>query len=345
MDPVYFGKAADGRDAHLWRIANANGMTADITDVGACLVSLRVPDGTGSFVDVVLGYDGAAGYAVNAPNFGAVVGRHANRISGAEFDLNGTHYTLFANEKGNNNHSAPDFWHRRLWELVSAEPNRLELHLMSPEGDQGFPGSVDMHVTYTLTDANELQVSYDGTPSESTIVNLTQHSYFNLNGHASGTALDHTLQVFASERTLSRDDLVPTGEVVPAEGLFDLREGRTLRELVESGEPSIVVAKGVDHNFVLGYEQAAEPRSACKLTGDKTGISCSVYTDAPGIQFYSGNYIGAELGKGGVIYHDYDAVCMETQFFPDAPHHPNFPQPVFGPDKPYRSTTVFAFSA
>lgn len=360
ITPTLFGNTKDTEQAHLWHLENAQGMSADISDYGALIVSLNVPAKTGESVDVVLGYDELSSYEVNAPNFGAVVGRHANRIKGARFELDGTEYVLEATEKGNSLHSGPHMWFKRMWELVHAEQYDtpqdgvealIELHLVSPDGDQGFPGKVDMHVTYELTDDNALVIIYEGTPTQNTIINLTQHSYFNLNGHASGTALDHILQINADSYTVCDDTLCPTGEIARVEGTpLDLRKPKPVRVGVESDFAPIVGAKGYDHNYVLPTTRQSEegficePRKVATFTGDKTGISCSVFTDTPGMQVYSANYIGGEVGKGGVTYQDYDAVCLETNFAANSINIPSFDQPVFGPERPYKSTTVYTFS-
>lgn len=360
ITPKTFGTTSKGEEAHLWCLKNSNGMSVDVSDFGALIVSLIVPDAKGDAHDVVLGYDNIASYEVNAPNFGAVVGRHANRIGGARFTLNGTEYQLSANEKGNSLHSGPNMWFKRMYEVVEAtqydEPAdgvaaAIELHLLSSDGDQGFPGKLDIHVRYELTEDNALKCIYFGTPTQDTIVNLTQHSYFNLNGHTSGTALDHTLQIDAEAYTVCADDLVPTGEIASVAGTpLDLHEPKALRLGVESDFPPIVGAKGYDHNFVLPKSNAStegfisETRKVATLTADKTGIACDVWTDTPGIQIYSGNYIGGEVGKGNHTYQDWDAVCLETQFFPNAANIASFDQPVFGPERPYKSQTVYAFS-
>ena len=341
-----FGVTAAGRMARVWRMTGAAGVSAEVTDFGACLVSLCVPDAAGTPTDVVLGYDDVAGYADNDTHFGAVIGRHANRIGGANFELDGSRYELAANEKGNSLHSGPDLWRTRLWEVVRAEDTAegglVELRLQSPDGDQGFPGAVDVHVTYELSGC-ALSVTYAGTPTARTIMNLTNHSYFNLNGQASGTVLGHRLTVEAAEYTETAADLVSTGRVLPVAGTpLDLREGPELRAAVESGEPSIVNARGLDHNYVLA-DAAGECRHVARLVGDASGIALDVSTDTPGIQIYTGNYIEGVRGKGGHVHHDHDAVCLETQFFPDAPHHPAFAQPVFGPERPYFSRTTFSF--
>ena len=357
IKPLPFGTLASGEPVSLWRLANAHGATADITNLGGCLVSLRVPDAHGTFTDVVLGYDGAAAYAVNVPNFGAPVGRHANRIGGAAFTIDGVRYQLEDNEKGNNLHSGSNPWHRRLWQVEEAEQGedgaRITLSLVSPDGDQGFPGEVRMRVSYELTASDALAITYEGTPSAPTVINLTNHSYFNLNGHASGTALHHTLQVHAAAYTEVCEDLVPTGTILPVEGTpLDLREPRELAPGVQSDFAPIVGAHGYDHNYVLETPEPTEAdagfvgalREVATLTGDASGISLTVSCDTPGMQVYTGNFVGGEQGKGGAHYHDHDAVCLETQFFPDAPNHPEFAQPVFGPEHPYKSRTVFAFS-
>lgn len=359
IKPISFGTTSNGEEVELYRLTNRNGVSIDISSYGADIVSLNIPDKTGAPVDVVLGYDNIAQYEVNAPNFGAVVGRHANRIKGARFTLDGVDYTLADTEKGNSLHSGPNMWFKRMWSPVEAaqydEPQdgvaaAVELHLLSPDGDQGFPGELDIHVRYELTEDNALNCIYFGTPSQKTIVNLTQHSYFNLNGHASGTALDHTLEVNADSYTVCDDTLCPTGEIASVEGTpLDLRVAKPVRLGVESDFAPIVGAKGYDHNFVLPKSGAStegylcEPRRVATLTADKTGISCDVWTDTPGIQIYSGNYIEGEVGKGNHTYHDWDAVCLETNFAANAINIPSFDQPVFGPERPYKSITTYAF--
>lgn len=350
MDSIFFGVASDGREARLWRLSNAHGMTADITNMGACLVSLRVPRGRGSLVDVVLGLDGAAGYAKNPYFFGAVMGRCANRTGGASFELGGERFELGANEGANNNHSGPDFWPMRSWGVEAADERRIVLALESPSGDQGFPGAVTARTTYELLDDDALSITYEGVPSAATIMNLGSHAYFNLDGCASGSARDHLLQVRARSYTECDEGLIPTGRLLPVEGTpFDFREQRPLGPALDSTDPAVLRARGLDLNYAIdGYEPGADgfvgvPRLAATLVGPRGGIAMDVVTDTPGLQLYTANYIEGVRGKGGQTYHAHDAVCLETQFFPDAIHHPGFAQPVFGPDRPYRSRTVFSF--
>ena len=348
-----FGTAPDGGEARVWHLANGRtGMEAEVTDLGACVVALRVPAASGELVDVVLGYDDAAGYAANEPFFGAIIGRNANRTAGATLELAGRTVRLAANEGPHNNHSGPDLWRTRRWGLVSAGEARVELGLTSPDGDQGFPGELAVRVAYELTDAGALTVTYEADPAATTIVNLTSHGYFNLNGHASGTVLGHTLAVAADEYVECGRDLVPTGRLVPVEGTpLDLREPRALADVLAAGDPSVACARGLDHCFcVCGYEPGAPGERglehlAATLVGDRTGIALDVLTDAPGLQVYTANYVGGERGKGGHVYRDHDAVALEAQFWPDATHHAGFPQPVWCPGRPYRSRTTYAFRA
>ena len=361
VTPTSFGALSDGTQAQLYSIHNAAGMELAVTDLGGCIVSIKVPDAAGQLVDVVLGCDDAAGYEKDMQNLGAPIGRVVNRIAGASFSLDGVTYQLTANDGENCNHGGRDPWRLRVWDVVRAEQNEdggvIELRLVSPDGDQGFPGQIDLHMTYELTAATDvavgaLVVTYDGTPAANTLVNMTNHSYFNLNGASTGSVLGHRLVVDADCYTETDAHLIPTGRVVPTDGLvLDLHDGKVLGDVVRSQDASVVKAKGLDHNFVLVPADAGEngfvgaPRHAARLVGEKTGITLDISTDLPGIQVYTGNYLEGGEGKGGQVYHDYDAVALETNFYADAIHHPNFPQPVFGPDRPYRSRTVYSFSA
>lgn len=248
MEPIVFGTTPTGREVHLWHLTNTHGMSADICDLGACLVSLYIPDphNKDQLVDVVLGYGNAAAYSLNTPNFGAVVGRCANRIANANFTLGSTTYQLVANEHNNTLHSGPDLWTHRIWKCADAHTNRLELYLQSPDGDQGFPGALEMHVTYELTQTNILQITYAAVPDAPTLINITNHSYFNLNGHASGSALAHILRVFADTYTEMDDQLIPTGKILSvAHTPLDLRSPQPLEPGVTSKFPAITLAHGL----------------------------------------------------------------------------------------------------
>jgi aldose 1-epimerase len=339
-----FGRTPDGREARVWTIGVEGGLVARVSDLGACVASLLVPH-DGTYLDVVLGYDDAAGYATDDAHLGAVIGRVANRIGGARLELGGRVVRLAANEGANSNHSGPDLWRRRLWRLVSAGPASVTLELDSPDGDQGFPGAVRARVTYEVT-RDALRISYDAQADATTAINLTNHSYFNLNGQGSGSALGHRVQVLADRYTEVDGGNVPTGRLLDVAGTpLDLREPRRL------GEASALFGRehgGFDHNYeTRGFRPAegrvGEPRRVASAWGDESGLRMDVCTDLPGLQLYTANYLDGERGKGGVAYRPHDAVCFETQFFPDAPNHPAFAQDVFGPQRPFVSTTEYRF--
>lgn len=331
----FFGKMPNGEDAHLYLLSNAAGACVGVTDLGAFLVSCRVPDGRGGFPDVLLGYDGAAGYISDGYSLGAVVGRCANRIAGARFELEGTSYQLAANSGAHNLHSGPTTWSERLWTVVDQQDDAISFELISPEGDQGFPGSVRAQVSYQLSEDNQLSLRYVAQPSEATIINLTNHAYWNLNGHAAGNVLQHTLQIFAESYTPLLDH-IPTGEVCAVAGTpYDFREPCRLDARLD------LLPEGYDDNWCLGNE--GELRQAARLVGDQSGITMTVLTDVPGIQVYTADYFEVANGRDGMYYGGYAGIALETQYYPDAIHHPDFPQPVFTPEHPYTSTTVFAF--
>ncbi len=341
-----FGTTHTGQPTHLYRMKNANGMEVDVTDLGACIVAVRVPDRNGTLVDVALGFDEVSRYENNKFALGAVVGRCANRIAGASFELDGRTYTLTANEGTTALHGGRDMWYLRLWEgaLIGKKGRRRKgasadtviFGLFSPDGDQGFPGDLDVRVTYRLTDDNELRITYDAQPSLKTIVNLTNHSYWNLNGHDSGSVLGHTLQLAAERYTPTSADKIPDGRKVSVAGTpFDFRTAKRLdQDFTES-------FGNYDHNFLLGGD--GHRHKVATLVGDKTGIRMVVHTSTPAMQVYTARPLDVEDGKGGVTYGAYGGIALETQFSPDAIHHPEFRQPVFSPEYPFHSRTTYAF--
>lgn len=332
-----FGTAASGADTHLYLLSNDEGMVVGVTDLGANLVSCHVPDGRGNFPDVTLGHNGAAGYRGDGFGLGAVVGRHANRIAGARFEVGGSSYRLAANDGRHNLHSGPHKWSERRWKVVDHDERSLTLELTSRKGDQGFPGSVQALVTYRLSDDNQLCIAYHATPSEPTLINLTNHAYWNLNGHASGSVLNHTLQIQAQSYT-PLDDHIPTGEIVPvADTPYDFRQPRLIGACLD------VLPGGYDDNWCLANN--GRVCEAARLVGDQTGITMTVLTDAPGMQVFTADYFDVAWAKGGAHYGAFAGVALETQHYPDAIHHKSFPQPVYTPMRPFQSTTVFAFGA
>lgn len=340
-----FGKTKDGTEVFLYSLANSNGMKAVLTDLGARLVRLYVPDKNGNLRDVVLGNDTVQAYE-NIENFyGATVGRNANRIAGAEFCLNGTVYSLAANDNKNNLHSNPNGYHVRVWEANLGD-NELgdcvTFSLFSPDGDQGYPGNLEVSVTYTLTEENALMIHYRAVGDQNTIVNLTNHSFFNLNGHESGSIINHQVWMDADYFTKADAESIPTGELVAVKDTpMDFTALRRVGDAIDSDYEAIVFGKGYDHNWVLNNQEEFE--LVARAIGDQSGIEMEVYTDLPGMQLYTGNFIDHEAGKDGVIYEKRDGICFETQYFPDAIHHSNFASPVRKAGEEYETTTVYKF--
>ncbi|WP_346663930.1 aldose epimerase family protein [uncultured Merdimonas sp.] len=339
-----FGITRKGEKASLYLLENRQGMQAYVTDFGATLVRLLVPDRQGNLRDVVLGYDTAEGYEKGSGYFGATVGRVANRIGGGSFSLNGRIYELTPNDNGKHTlHGGRDFFGQRLWQVESADSQKIVFVISSPDGDQGFPGSVEMKVTYTLNDEGELKIHYHGVPDQDTPLNFTNHSYFNLNGHSAGDVLEQTVVLEADGYTRADGELIPTGEILPVEGTpMDFRQEKAIgRDIGESYE-ALVLAGGYDHNYVLN---GAGMRRAAKMCSAESGICMEVYTDLPGIQFYTGNFVDHEEGKDKAVYEKHQGACFETQYYPDALHHENFPSPVVKAGETYETVTVYRFSA
>lgn len=341
-----FGTTRTGQPTHLYRMKNDNGMEVDVTDLGACIVAVRVPAKTGEVVDVTLGFDEVEQYERNEFAFGAVVGRCANRIAQAQFELDGRTYHLVADEGPNTLHSGPDRWYTRLWEGATigkkgsrrkgATADTVIFGLLSPDGDQGFPGALDVRVTYQLTNDNELRVTYDAQPDLKTIVNLTNHAYWNLNGHKGGDVLGHTLQLAAERYTPTGVGKIPDGRAVNVGGTpFDFRTPKVV------GQDFTVRFNDYDHNFVLG--SSMRTRNIATLVGEKTGIAMDVITDMPAVQVYTARDLQMPGGKDGATYGPYAGIAIETQFTPDAIHHASFAQPVFTPERPFHSCTTYLF--
>lgn len=338
-----FGRTRSGGEATLYTLQNQNGMVMEVTDLGATLVTLLVPDKYGTPVDVVLGHEDAAGYeGAMGTFFGATVGRNANRIGGAAFALNGKTYRLDKNDGESNLHSGLDFYHTRLWRRKRVGENSITFSLHSPDGDQGYPGAVEIEVTYSLTEDNAVRIDYCAAPQADTILNLTNHSYFNLNGHASGPITKHRLWVNADAFTRADAQSIPTGEITPVEGTpMDFRVKKEVGRDIDSAYEAVVFGKGYDHNWCLNH--SGQLSRVAELTGDASGLSMEVYTDLPGMQIYSGNFLAEEPGKHGVVYRCRQGICFETQYYPDAVNHGNFPSPVCKAGQVYRTTTVYRF--
>ena len=338
-----FGINHSGEAATMYTFENKNGMVMEVTDFGATLYSLLVPDGKGGRLDVVLGYDAPAGYeGPSGTFFGATVGRNANRIAGGKFTLNGTDYTLDVNNGPNNLHSGLDFYSFRIWQVKATTENSITFSLHSPDGDQGYPGALDMDVTYTLTEENSVRIHYRGIPQEDTIVNMTNHSYFNLNGHDAGDILGHTVWVDADAFTRADATSIPTGEITPVEGTpMDFRSPKTVGRDIDTDYEALNFGLGYDHNWCLN--NGGKFAKVATLEADRTSLVMDVYTDLPGVQIYTGNFIDNEPGKLGVVYPRRAGICFETQFYPDSVNHPHFPSPIFRAGEAFESTTEFVF--
>lgn len=338
-----FAQNTKGEAATLYTFENKNGMIMEVSDFGATLYALLVPDKDGNLCDVVLGYDNPEGYeGPSGTFFGATVGRNANRIGNASYVLNGKTYELDKNDGNNNLHSGLDFYSFRIWDVKNTTENSITFSLHSPDGDQGYPGALDVDVTYTLLDDNTLQIEYHGIPDADTIVNMTNHSYFNLNGHASGDVLKHTLWVDADHYTRANAESIPTGEITPVDGTpMDFRVKKEVGRDIDADYEAIIFGKGYDHNWCLNNNGTFA--KVAEINADVSGITMEVYTDLPGVQIYSGNFLVEELGKQGVVYKKRQGICFETQYYPDAINHDNFEGPVCKAGEVYKTTTCYKF--
>ena len=330
-----FGTGPDGEEVYLYTLKNRNGVEVSITNYGGTITSIMAPDRNGVFGDVALGYETLDEYVKNPRYFGALIGRFANRIAGGKFSLDGVEYQLAQNNGQNHLHGGVKGFDKRLWKSSeTAATNGLHLEYFSKDGEENYPGNLSIAVDYSLSDENELRIEYHANTDKDTIVNLTNHSYFNLGGQGHGTILDHELMLHANSFTPVAEDLIPTGEIRSVEGsTMDFRTGR------------VIGNGGYDHNFVLDDWKHGSLRSVARLREPRSGRVMEVFTTQPGVQFYSGNFLdGSLIGKGGVRYEKYAGLCLETQHYPDAPNHPNFPTTVLRVGKSYKEITVYKFT-
>ena len=346
-----FGKTGDGAPIDIYTLRNANGMEAAIINYGGIVQSLKIPGkGGGAPVDTVLGYDNLDGYLHQTAYFGALIGRYGNRIGNAKFTLNGQEYKLPANDGKNTLHGGIQGFNARVWtakEAPGAGGPALQLEYLSKDGEEGFPGNLTATVTYTLTDNNELKIDYRATTDKPTVVNLTNHSYFNLAGQGEGDVLGHEVTIDANRITPVDSGLIPTGAYMNVEGTpFDFREPHLIGERIDAGNEQIKFGKGYDHNWVLNHAPGSTPTLAARVREPKSGRVLEVLTTEPGLQFYTGNFLdGSAHGKGGKRYPRRSAFCMETQHFPDSPNKPEFPTTTLNPGQTYQTTTIYRFPA
>ena len=347
MEKAAFGKTADGEAVDIYTLVNRKGLKAKLTTYGAMLTELHVPDRHGKLADVVLGFDSLEGYLKGHPYFGCTTGRYANRIARGEFMLHGNKYKLAANNGPNHLHGGVKGFDKRVWKAEVLPGHRgpaVKFTYRSPDGEEGYPGNLDVAVTYTLSDDNELIIEYLAKTDKATVVNLTNHSYFNLAGAGNGEALDHKLAINANRYTVVDDGSIPTGELRAVAGTeMDFRVGKDLRRDFAklTGTPG-----GYDHNYVLNQNKPGELVLAAELQESSSGRLMKIFTTEPGIQLYTGNYLdGTVTGKGGKVYRKNYAVCLETQHLPDSPNQPTFPTTELFPGAVYATKTIHKFSA
>jgi aldose 1-epimerase len=344
-----FGKTPDGQPVDLYVLTNKSGAEVSITNYGGAVVSLKVPDRNGKLADVVLGYDNVDGYVADKSYFGALVGRYGNRIGHARFVLDGKSYTLAKNNGDNSLHGGVRGFNKALWAakiLPAKDGQSLELSYLSKDGEEGFPGNLKVTVIYTLADANALKIEYAATTSKKTVVNLTNHAYFNLAGQGSGDVLGHLLTIQADKFTPVDSGLIPTGELRDVAGTpFDFLKSTAIGARIDQDDEQLKLGGGYDHNFVLRRAAYVEEAPAARVVEPASGRVMEVWTTEPGIQFYTGNFLdGKAVGKGGAIYPKRSAFCLETQHFPDSPNQPKFPSVVLNPGERYHTVTTYRFS-
>lgn len=341
MQMKEFFTASNGRVAHLYTLRNASGFEVSITDMGGALVSILTPGRNGEMVDVLLGFQDPAMYEKNPPFFGALVGRVANRIKNGRFTLDGKTYQLILNDSNNrpNTLHGAKCYGRRFWDAEIIDDQTLKLLLVSPDGDAGFPGEVKIEVIYHITADNALEINYNAVTDAPTVVNLTNHAYFNLNGEFAGEYNDHEVRSCAYARTEVDAMLSPTGRSLPVDGtIFDLRKGRRFEEIRNELENAF------DDNFIVAEKAGTFREDVFHVVSHRTGVSLSVSTTEPGVQFYMGCALaGQEIGKNGKGYPQFGAFCLEAQLWPDAPNHPEFPSARLNPGEVYTQKTVYKF--
>ncbi|MEQ1750103.1 MAG: aldose epimerase family protein [Prosthecobacter sp.] len=338
-----WGKTVSGVEVQLFTLKNDQGMEVRLTNYGGIIVAIKVPDRAGQMADVVLGFDSLSPYLGKHPHFGCLTGRYANRIGGAAFKLDGVEYQVTPNSGKNHIHGGKANFATVVWNAtVLADKNAVELKYTSADGEEGFPGKLDCVVTYQLTEANELRIDYLAKTDKPTVVNLTNHSYFNLAGEGSGDVLGHEMTISAEKFTATDDALIPTGELESLLGTaLDFTQPHLLGERIESSFKPLAQGKGYDHNYVL---KGQGMKLAARVKDPKSGRVLDVNTTEPGVQLYSANHLKGVSGKSGHIYEKRGGFCLETQKFPDSPNKPQFPSAALRPGETYRHTTTYTFS-
>lgn len=348
IDKQPFGKTTDGQEVFLYTLSNPSGMEVKITNYGGTIESIKVPDRNKNFNDVVLGFDSVEGYTQpkNTSYFGALIGRYGNRIANGRFQLHGKLYHLPTNDGPNTLHGGLKGFNAKVWDakpMHTVDGPALELHYLSKDGEEGFPGNLDATVRYTLDKKNGLHIDYSATTDKETVLNLTNHSYFNLSGAGNPSILKDRVTIDADNYTPIDSTLIPTGKVESVSGTpFDFRHGVEIGERIEKDEEQLKLGKGYDHNFVLNHKGDLKV-AAVKVEDPASGRVLEVYTDQPGVQFYTGNFLDGSVSGIGGIYGHRSALCLETQHYPDSPNHANFPTTLLEPGQTFHATTIFRF--
>ena len=343
MRKEFYAKTRDGKDVYTYTVENKNGMSMTVMNFGAILLNVIVPDKDGNKQDVVLACDSLETFYENGCYFGSTIAPSSNRIANAEVTIDGVSYQMEVNDNENNLHTHfSNGMNKRIWEAEELE-NGVRFTFELEDMEYGLPGNCKLAVTYTLTDDNEIRLDYEGDSDKNTVINPTNHSYFNLSGHKASTILDHKLLLHCSSYVPVGKGSIPTGEIAAVKGTpFDFTDWKVIGDEIEADDEQLKITGGYDHNFNVD-DCDGTVKEIAKAKSDVTGIELTVLTDLPGVQFYAGNYIEGEKGKDGVVYEKRTGFCLETQYYPDSVHHDNFPSVIFGPERPFRSTTIFKF--
>ncbi len=342
-----FEDTIDGKDANLYTLENNNGIKAFFTNYGGRLVSLLVPDKEGELTDVVIGFDTAKGFKNSTEAyFGATIGRYGNRIAKGKFSLNGEEFNIPINNGEHSLHGGKKGFQDVMWDAEQPNERTVIFTYLSEDMEEGFPGNLEVQVTYSLNDNNELEMEYEAETDKTTVVNLTNHAFFNLNGEGSGDVLNHSLQIYADRFTPVDEGLIPTGELQEVEGTpFDFREAKTIGRDIETEYDQLKYGKGYDHNYFLSEKKDKGMNHAATVKGDQSGIVMEVYTEEPGMQFYSGNFMESKNTlKSGAKDDFRTAFALENQHFPDSPNQPNFPSTVLEPGETYKTKSIYSFN-
>ena len=344
LNPQDFQTEVNGKQTQLYTLTNANGIEVCITNFGGRIVSIMVPDKTGEMKDVVLGFDSIGDYINTPSDFGAAIGRYANRINQGKFVLDGDTVKLPQNNYGHCLHGGPTGWQYQVYTGQQLNDSTLQLTMQSPDGDNNFPGNVTAHVTYTLKGNNSIDIQYDATTDKKTVINMTNHSYFNLSGNPQNTITDNILYVNADSITPVDSTFMTTGEMLAlTDNCMDFKNAKPIADALDMNNEQVKFGMGIDHNYVLNTKGNIE-EVAAKVTCPSTGITLEVYTNEPGIQVYTGNFLdGTVTGKKGIVYNQRAAICLESQHYPDSPNKPQWPSVILEPGQTYHSHCIFKF--